>query len=325
MTRESRARKVASAAMYGGGGLVGAGATVLGILLAEAKLARRVIGPPKSNPPQPDDVHVAAAADATAAPVMLGVLGDSSAAGFGVDDSADTPAARLAHGLSERIERPVHVVATARVGAQSSHLNAQIDALLEHGSPDVVVIMVGANDVTHRVRPAVSVRHLADAVRRLHEHDVSVVVGTCPDLGTIRPIPHPLRWVARRWSRNLAAAQTIAVVEEGGRSVSLGDLLGPEFARSPGEMFSDDRFHPSAAGYAAAAAALLPSVAACLGHVDPDADPTAGLEHAEVLPVAEAAIEAVDRPGTEVSGTEVGGRALGPRGLWAALGNRVRS
>jgi hypothetical protein len=36
--------------------------------------------------------------------------------------------------------------------------------------------------------------------------------------------------------------------------VSLGDLLGPEFKRSPSEMFSIDGFHPSAAGYAAAAA-----------------------------------------------------------------------
>ena len=56
------------------------------------------------------------------------------------------------------------------------------------------------------------------------------MVGTCPDLGTIRPIAQPLRAYARRLSRELAAAQTIAVVAAGGRTVSLGDLLGPEFA-----------------------------------------------------------------------------------------------
>ena len=43
-----------------------------------------------------------------------------------------------------------------------------------------------------------------------------VVVGTCPDLGTIEPVPQPLRWIARRASRQLAAAQTIAV-GRGGR------------------------------------------------------------------------------------------------------------
>ena len=63
----------------------------------------------------------------------------------------------------------------------------------------------------------------------------------------------------------MAAAQTVAVVEAGGRTVSLGDLLGPEFYERPHEMFSSDRFHPSPAGYARAAAALLPSVCAALG------------------------------------------------------------
>lgn len=105
--------------------------------------------------------------------------------------------------------------------------------------------------------------------------------------------------------------------------MSLADLLGHEFARRPGEMFSDDRFHPSAAGYAAAADALLPSVAAALGH-DTAVDALADLDQAELLPVAEAAVEAVDRPGTEVSGAEVGGRTIGPRGLWAALRSRRR-
>ena len=102
-------------------------------------------------------------------------------------------------------------------------------------------------------------RHLADGVRRLREAGVEVVVGTCPDLGTVEPIAPPLRQVARRWSRRLAAAQAIAVVEAGGRTVSLGSILGPEFAAAPALLFGPDRFHPSAAGYRALAAVLLPS------------------------------------------------------------------
>ena len=123
--------------------------------------------------------------------------------------------------------------------------------------------MVGANDVTHRVA-ALGRAHLDHAVRRLHDLQARVVVGTCPDLGTVEPVPQPLRWIARRASRQLAAAQTIAVVEAGGRSVSLGDILGPEFAASPKEMFGPDRFHPSVTGYASAAAAMLPSVCGSL-------------------------------------------------------------
>jgi hypothetical protein len=125
--------------------------------------------------------------------------------------------------------------------------------------------MVGANDVTHRMPATRSVRHLSAAVRRLRTAGAEVVVGTCPDLGTIEPVQQPLRWLARRASRQLAAAQTIGTVEQGGRTVSLGDLLGPEFAANPRELFGPDNYHPSAEGYATAAMAVLPTVCATLG------------------------------------------------------------
>jgi hypothetical protein len=152
-----------------------------------------------------------------------------------------------------------------------------------------------------------------------------VVVCTCPDLGTVEPIAQPLRLVARVWSRQLAAAQTIAVVEAGGRTVSLGDVLGPEFAANPKEMFSADRFHPSAAGYAAAAAVTLPSVCAALGLWPEEADAVTdrrlfSLDGA--TPVASAAARAAGRPGSEVTGGAVDGSERGPRGRWAFLRRR---
>jgi hypothetical protein len=124
-------------------------------------------------------------------------------------------------------------------------------------------------------------------------------------------------------SRQLAAAQTIVAVEAGARSVSLGDILGPEFAARPGEMFSTDRFHPSAAGYAAAATVLLPSLVAALG-VGPNEEQPEAARGEAVLPVAVAAVEAADEAGTEVAGVQVGGRDRGPRGRWALLRHRRR-
>ncbi len=96
-------------------------------------------------------------------------------------------------------------------------------------------------------------QHLSEGVRRLREAGVEVVVGTCPDLGTVKPIAPPLKQVARAWSRRLAAAQTIAVIKEGGRTVSLGSILGPEFDAAPALLFGPDQFHPSAEGYCALA------------------------------------------------------------------------
>jgi lysophospholipase L1-like esterase len=256
----------------------------------------------------------------------MGMIGDSSAAGLGVERPEDAPGAVIASGLAALSGRRVRLHPVAVVGADSRHLDAQVDRLLE-ASPDVdlAVIMIGANDVTHRLKPSESVRALSAAVARLREAGAQVVVGTCPDLGTIEPIAQPLRWLARRWSRELAAAQTIAVVEAGGRTVSLGDLLGEEFASRPREMFSADGFHPSGAGYARAAAALLPSACAALDVLPAGADRGPDLRLGEgVDDVVHAAARAAAAPGTEVSGTEVGGAALGPRGRWAVLLNRVR-
>ena len=229
----------------------------------------------------------------------------------------------LAAGLAECADRPVALTGVGFVGARSSDLSAQIERVA--GSTfDIAVVMIGTNDVTHRVKPPTAVRHLDHAVRRLDEVGARVVVGTCPDLGTVEPVPQPLRWIARRSSRQLAAAQTIAVVEAGGRTVSLGDILGPEFAASPKEMFGPDRFHPSVAGYASAAAALLPSVCAALDvWFGGRAEEAPDLGRGEgVRPISLAAVEAADEAGTEVAAAQVGGRDRGPRGRWALLRRR---
>ena len=151
------------------------------------------------------------------------------------------------------------------------------------------------------------------------------MVGTCPDLGTVKPIAPPLKQVGRAWSHRLAAAQTIAVVEEGGRTVSLASVLGPEFEAAPAILFGPDRFHPSAEGYRRLVDVLLPSTLAALGFApDDEAEPEA-YRGEGVLPVTTAAVQAVKTAGTEVDGTEVGGARRGVRGLWVELRHRRRT
>src|SRR5262245_59123165 len=307
------------AAAYGGGGLGIIAGGLTGLLVVEAKLARRTVGVPTAEPPKADGVY----GRGRTKPIELVLVGDSSAAGLGVDDPDETPGALIAAGLSEIANRRVRLTVVARSGAQSGDLDRQIDLTLEHlARPDLAVVMVGANDVTHRVRPSVSVRRLELAVRRLRAIGCEVVVGTCPDLGTVEPIAQPLRYIVRRWSRQLAAAQTIGVVEAGGRSVSLGDILGPEFSARPAELFGPDRFHPSATGYASAAMAVLPAACAALGYWPTDEAEPDYRRGEGVLPVALAAVEAAEEAGTEVAGAEVAGRERGPRGRWALLRRR---
>jgi lysophospholipase L1-like esterase len=319
VTRTATARRLATATVYGGGSVALGGVALAALLREEARAARRKVEArtSKDDPPSGDGIY----GRGRGKPLVFAVLGDSSAVGLGVERAAETPGVLIAAALTELAERPVRLVRLAVTGAESRELDEQVDrALTEH--PDVALIMIGANDVTTLTKPAVSVRHLEDAVRRLTAAGCEVVVGTCPDLGTIRPIAQPLRTFARRWSRQMAAAQTIAVVEAGGRTVSLGSVLGPAFA-SDRSMFSVDEFHPSAAGYAQAAAVLLPSVADAVGVWPASADRgVRPIRRGTVRPMAEAAVRAANRTGTEVQPTGVAGAEAGRRGPWVLLRRR---
>ncbi|KAA1422752.1 SGNH/GDSL hydrolase family protein [Mumia zhuanghuii] len=317
MTRARAARNLAAAAVVGGKGLgvLGLlGGSAFGILKLQAGHARKAIGVSDERPPAPDGLY---GADLPGEPIRFVMLGDSTGVGYGMTRAEDTPPALFGAGLSQIAGRPVEVTSQAVVGAVSKDLPGQIERALP-SRPQVAAVVIGANDVTHVKSVPGAVAALGEAVRTLREHGCEVVVGTCPDLGTVRPLGVPLRLVARRISRRLAAAQMITVVEAGGRAVSLSDLLQRDFWIAPTEMFGDDRFHPSVAGYASLVAAMLPSVAVAIGVWDDDEE-DARYPEGVVLPVSFAAAEAADIPGTEVSRTEVGGADRGPRGRWAAL------
>ena len=229
-----------------------------GVVIGETLVARKAIGVTDARPPRADGVY---GDDLGGTPVKVLVLGDSAAVGYGMVRADATPPSMLGVGLAHVLDTPVEIRSEAVVGAQTSDLRDQVDAAGDY-DPDLVVIVIGTNDVTHRVPAYQSTRLLAATVRRLVEGGAQVVVGTCPDLGTIRPIPQPLRSMARRKSRALARKQTVAVVRAGGRAVSLGSLLGVLFAEKYEVMFGEDRFHPSETGYANMVSVLVPSLAA---------------------------------------------------------------
>ncbi|WP_285136923.1 SGNH/GDSL hydrolase family protein [Microbacterium sp. lyk4-40-TSB-66] len=260
--------------------ILGAGAVGARTLIArQAAIARRRIGKPLGEQAIDAD-RVWRRKKHPGSPVELLLLGDSIAAGLGATHRRDTLGARLAKGVARSAGRPVRLRTAAVVGSETSALAAQVGSLPDGYEPDVAVIIVGGNDVTHRIPASRSAEQLERIVRELRGLGVPVVVGTCPDLGTLRAIPQPLRALAARSSRQLAAAQAAAVHRAGGRVVALSRAVGPVFAERPDEMFSVDRFHPSALGYRRTAEALLPAVLAALepasgartGHVPDPAD-----------------------------------------------------
>lgn len=274
-----------------GAGALSAGA--VGLLLGQVKMARRAIGISDHRPPSADGEY---GDDQPGQPIRCLILGDSAAVGYGLTEADATPPALIGISLSHLLEAPVIIHSEARVGATSADLREQVNRGLTT-RPDVAVIVIGTNDVTHRVRAEVSARRLGQQVRRLVDAGCSVIVGTCPDLGTVRPIPQPLRWIARRNGRKLAHHQMISTVENGGRAVSMGDLLGPVFSEKFDVMFGTDRFHPSATGYANMVAVLVPSIAAAVREPEEiETGPGAGT----VMQLSEAANRATRIVGTEV-------------------------
>ncbi|WP_082297398.1 SGNH/GDSL hydrolase family protein [Microbacterium sp. GCS4] len=193
-------------------------------------------------------------------PVELLVLGDSLAAGLGAETRKQTLGGRLAKGLARRLHRPVRLRTIAVVGSESPDLDDQLAGLPVDYAPDVAVIVVGGNDVTHRLPVSTSTRHLRRAIDELRGRGAEVVVGTCPDLGALRPVPQPLRRLVSSLSRRLAEAQTGTARDAGAVPVDLRRAVGPMFFDDPEAMFSLDRFHPSPLGYRRTAEALLPAV-----------------------------------------------------------------
>lgn len=294
---------------YGGSGLgIGAVALAAVITMQATRARKRVLGHPGVSDPADASGYWGSG---SGEPMTLAMMGDSIAVGRGAEHYHQVPGVLLAVALSNLADCPVRLLQAAVTGSESRALDQQVQRVLPE-KPNVAVIIVGANDITSRNSPKVAVEHLRKAVLDLREIGCEVVVATCPDLGSLRPVPQPLRTLSRYWSRQMAAAQTVAVVEADGRSVSLASILSPEFAARP-EYFSVDEFHPSPAGYARAAAVVLPSIADALGL---EAPPDLHTLHA--YEVHEAAAAASDQAGIEVSA------AVPRRGMAFALSLRRR-
>ncbi|MEU4564918.1 GDSL-type esterase/lipase family protein [Actinoplanes sp. NPDC023936] len=194
--------------------------------------------------------------------LAFAVLGDSLAYGQGAARPSDTIGARLAADLGDHgIAAEVHVHAVP--GADSRGLAAQAQRAAA-GRPDLALIIIGANDLTHLVPPQHAAALLGDAVRMLRSAGAEVVVAPAPDVSVVPWVPPHMRMLVQAGSRLLQQEQTRAAIAAGARVADFGSGPAGAFAADPA-LFSADRFHPSSAGYAVIAAALAPAVHAAAG------------------------------------------------------------
>jgi len=235
--------------------------TALAVLGAEAVVAvRREYVDPESAPSVAGQFG-----DTAGRAVRLVLLGDSTGAGVGVQAVGETVGGQLAQRLARRGWQ-VHLAGVAISGSRCRDLGPQVSRALL-GQPDIAIICIGSIDALRgALLPAIR-RDLGAAVERLTAAGVYTIVATCPDLGATRSFAQPLRTIASRRGRRVAAAEASATAAAGGESVDLARLTGPIFRADPGTLSSDE-FHPSADGYRLWAEVLQPTVEAAARRCD---------------------------------------------------------
>ena len=287
MSKAAAARKLASAAAYGGGGVSALGAAIYGLLRLEATIARRTIGDTRDG--------AAAGRDRLVRPRPTRP-GDQGRAARRLErrgvrrrtGSRRRPGAVLASGarrargppgapaLVRRRRRPVRPTSPPRSTGRC------------RPSPDVAVILIGVNDVTHRVLPgavgAPPRRGRAPAARGRRR-------------GGRRHLPRPRHGRADRAAAAAGRPRLVAPARRPRRrSRSSRRAAAPcrsarSSARSsrprPALLFGPDRFHPSADGYRSLAQVLLPSTLAALGLIPSDEAEPEAYRGEGVLPVAD--------------------------------------
>ena len=189
----------------------------------------------------------------------LALIGDSLAYGSGAAGPRDALGPRLAAALTDA-GYDVELSVLAVPGSVSRDLAAQV----RRAAPldvDLAVVVVGANDLARLVPPAQSAAALANALADLRAAGTDVVVVPAPDMSTVPWVPPALRPLVQVASATLQRQQAAVARANGAVVAAVSDAVAAAFGTDPA-LFSADRFHPSSAGYAHIAQALVPHVVA---------------------------------------------------------------
>ena len=212
----------------------------LAVLVVQAMLARRgEVAPFAEAPRTPRTVGK------DGAELRYVVMGDSTGAGQGAayDDGIAVATARHVAAKGRR----VRLVNLSISGAKLSEIVGEQLPLAVRERPDVVLLSAAANDVTGLTSTGAvraDIERIADALPR-----AKLILTGSPDVGSSPRLVPPLRWVVdvrrrqiNRAIRELAARRDIEIAP-------IAERTGPLFERDR-SLFSEDRYHPNARGYA---------------------------------------------------------------------------
>jgi lysophospholipase L1-like esterase len=182
--------------------------------------------------------------DAAGPPARIAVLGESTAAGCGVDTHDDGFPGCLARELAARTHRPVTWEVVGQHAATARRTRYRLLPQLGENLT-VAVLLAGANDVLSRRPPADWGDDLAAIVNDLTDRAEHVAVIGTPPFAAFPSLPTTLRrYLAERASALDEVSQRVCAEQPRATWMSSTDILPVSL-----DFFAQDGFHPSAVGY----------------------------------------------------------------------------
>ncbi|CAH0990986.1 hypothetical protein SIN8267_01087 [Sinobacterium norvegicum] len=210
---------------------------LLPFFLVQGLYVRRV------TPQLPEPIGTRAGVTGTGPSIRLLIIGDSAAAGVGVDSQDQALLGQLVASLSA--SHRVTWKLQAFTGDASTEVLARLEAEGRE-TFDVVVVSVGVNDVTGRTRNiawACNLQKLIDTLS--NDFNAQQIYLSClPPMHVFPALPQPLRW----WLGQ-RAHQLNAIMADVADSNNQCTMVNAPFPIEK-HYIADDGFHPGAPAYA---------------------------------------------------------------------------
>ncbi len=197
----------------------------------------------------------------TVPPFRYIVIGDSTSLGQGASAQIENYSYQYAQSTLLQNYQAVQIYNLAVSGAKTGDILAnQVETAIAL-APDLIMLSVGANDVTNLVNVTDFRRNYAMILQQLSRSSAEIVLLNIPAFSTVPLFWEPYRFIADYRGRQFN--QIIAEVAKAEPKVKLVDIYNGterEFRLYPERNFSEDKFHPSSAGYAVWARVIAESL-----------------------------------------------------------------
>ena len=176
--------------------------------------------------------------------ISILVLGDSSAAGVGVEQFEESVAGRLPHLLSAKTGRPVKTKTCGSNSATAGHINDFVVPNLAHEDYHYIVLNIGTNDAKNFHSGQRFCREFGGLLYALQAKftGARIIWSGLIDLSGVPILPYPLNKILGIRSR---------IIRQNGKSLCRErGALCPDTSWLPlPENFAKDGFHASSEGY----------------------------------------------------------------------------